>query len=53
MPRLAVAALAAVFALLTPTIAQDKKDKVFSGPQVGEKLPGFKVKGVFGDAAGK
>jgi hypothetical protein len=32
---------------------KDKKDPVFSGPQVGEKLPAFKVKGVFGDAAGK
>src|SRR5436190_22034662 len=53
MTRLAVAALAAVFALATPIVAQEKKDKVFSGPQVGEKLPGFKVKGVFGDAAGK
>jgi len=28
-------------------------DAVFSGPQVGEKLPSFKVKGVFGDLAGK
>ncbi len=29
------------------------QDPVFSGPQVGEKLGGFKVKGVFEDAAGK
>lgn len=28
-------------------------DPVFSGPQVGEKLPPFKVKGVFGDLDGK
>ena len=28
-------------------------DKVFSGPQVGEKLPPFKVRGVFDDDAGK
>ena len=28
-------------------------DSVFSGPQVGEKLPPFKAKGVFGDLAGK
>ncbi|HEY2783461.1 MAG TPA: hypothetical protein VGJ05_00675 [Fimbriiglobus sp.] len=36
-------------------VAQEKEGKapVYSGPQVGEKLPGFKVKGVFGDAAGK
>jgi hypothetical protein len=26
---------------------------VFSGPQVGEKLPSLKVKGVFGNSAGK
>jgi hypothetical protein len=29
------------------------EDKVFSGPQVGEKLKAFKVKGVFDDDAGK
>lgn len=29
------------------------QDPVFSGPQVGEKLGSFKVKGVFDDAAGK
>lgn len=55
MIRLLSAALVAVFAL--PAFAQDKekdkKDPVFSGPQVGEKLPSFKVKGVFGEAAGK
>lgn len=28
-------------------------DPVFSGPQVGEKLPPFKVRGVFDDDAGK
>lgn len=28
-------------------------DPVFSGPQVGEKLPPFKVRGVFDDEAGK
>lgn len=28
-------------------------DPVFSGPQVGEKLPTLKVRGVFDDAAGK
>lgn len=37
----------------SPAQDKDKKDKVFSGPQVGEKLPAFKVKGVLGDDAGK
>ena len=31
----------------------DQADAVFSGPQPGEKLPGFKMRGVFDDAAGK
>jgi hypothetical protein len=29
------------------------QDAVFSGPQMGEKLPAFKVRGVFDDDAGK
>jgi hypothetical protein len=29
------------------------EDPVFSGPQVGETLPSFKAKGVFGEMAGK
>ena len=29
------------------------EDAVFSGPQVGERLPPFKVRGFFGDDAGK
>jgi tetrahydromethanopterin S-methyltransferase subunit B len=29
------------------------EDPIFSGPQVGEKLPSFKVRGVYGDDAGK
>ena len=33
-----------------PTAAQDQ---LFSGPQVGEKLSSFKVRGVFDDEAGK
>jgi hypothetical protein len=53
MTRFSTAVLAASIAVAAPTAAQDKKDAVFSGPQVGEKLPAFKVKGVFGDAAGK
>ena len=28
-------------------------DPIFSGPQIGEKLPSFKVRGVFGDDASK
>ncbi len=42
--------------LLTNTVTAQEKpksDPVFSGPQVGEKLPNFKVKGFFGDLAGK
>ena len=42
----------AVLLLLFPGVAR-ADDDVFSGPQVGEKLPSFKVKGVFGDLAGK
>lgn len=55
MTRPKTAVLAAALALAAPALAQekDKKDPVLSGPQVGEKLPGLKVKGVFGDAAGK
>jgi len=41
-----------VLLLLFPGAAS-ADDAVFSGPQVGEKLPSFKVKGVFGDLAGK
>lgn len=40
-----------VFLLLPPFATA--QDKVFSGPQAGEKLPAFKVRGVFDDAAGK
>jgi hypothetical protein len=29
------------------------EDEIFSGPQPGEKLPGFTVKGVFGEHAGQ
>jgi hypothetical protein len=41
--------------VIVPTNAQekDKKDKVFSGPQAGEKMPSFKVKGYFEPDAGK
>ena len=55
MIRPTTVVFAALFALATPAFSQetDRKDPVFSGPQVGEKLPGFKVRGVFGDLAGK
>jgi hypothetical protein len=48
---LSVSTIALLIAL--PVSAQEKKDKVFSGPQVGEKMPAFKVKGVYDDNAGK
>lgn len=40
-------------ALLLFSSFGQSQDKLFSGPQVGEKLPPFKVKGVFDDVAGK
>jgi len=39
--------------LLVSQIAAFADDTVFSGPQVGEELPPFKVKGVFDDQVGK
>ena len=49
-----------LFAVLTaaviysaPLRADDANEEVFSGPQVGEKLAPLKVKGVYGDDAGK
>jgi hypothetical protein len=41
-----------VLLLLFPGVT-GADDAVFSGPQVGEKLPSLKVKGVFDDLAGK
>ncbi len=32
---------------------EETEEKVYSGPQVGEKLPGFTMKGAFGDSEGK
>lgn len=49
MVRLAVSAL--LCCLLSSVAAA--ADPVFSGPQVDEKLPAFKVRSVFDDAAGK
>lgn len=40
-------------AVLVASIAHAEDKKIFSGPQVGEKLPPLKVKGVFGKQAGK
>lgn len=45
--------LAASLLVALPVDAQEKKDKTFSGPQVGEKMPSFKVKGFFEPDAGK
>src|SRR5688500_12762209 len=49
--------LRTIFALLCvaiPAFAVAADDeKVFSGPQVGEKLTSFKVQGVYDDVAGK
>lgn len=49
MNRLAVSALLLCFVSSIVAAA----DPVFSGPQVDEKLPAFKVRGVFDDVAGK
>jgi hypothetical protein len=50
--RLLRAVLLASIALAGLTISV-VADEIYSGPQVGEKLPPFEVQGVFGDAAGK
>ncbi|MCP4171262.1 MAG: hypothetical protein GY758_10880 [Fuerstiella sp.] len=47
---LRIVLVALFFSGLTAVSGQEQ---VFSGPQVGEKLPPFKVKGVFGDLADK
>ncbi|HXG10019.1 MAG TPA: hypothetical protein VNK04_09535 [Gemmataceae bacterium] len=42
------------FVLLSLALPEGRaQEKLFSGPQVGEKLPPFKVRGFFGDDAGK
>lgn len=38
---------------LSLVTALPAEDQIFSGPQLGEKLPSFKVRGVFDDDAGK
>src|SRR5262245_52195608 len=50
MSRMFRLALTFVVATVGSTDAQEK---VFSGPQAGEKLKPFKVRGVFDDDAGK
>ncbi|HSG70761.1 MAG TPA: hypothetical protein VLA12_10125 [Planctomycetaceae bacterium] len=51
MSRLAPLWTALLLFVLTANAPAE--DPVFSGPQVGETLPSFKAKGVFGDSAGK
>ena len=46
-------ALSSVLVTAVPSAAQEKEEAVFSGPQVGEKLAGFKVRALLGDDAGK
>ena len=43
----------ALLLVLSFSITARADDPVFSGPQVGEKLPEFKLRGVFDDNAGK
>lgn len=43
----------ALFLILVGPMHSVADDPVFSGPQVGEKLPAFTVRGAFGDEAGK
>jgi hypothetical protein len=45
--------LLSLLVLLVSVHTTRADDPVFSGPQVGEKLPPFKAKGVFGDLADK
>ncbi len=45
--------LATLIALFTVALTRAGEEPVFSGPQPGEKLPGFSMKGVLGDDAGK
>ncbi len=48
-----LAVFAAICALMLGADSVRGEDKVFSGPQVGEKLSSFKALGVFDDQAGK
>lgn len=51
MYRIVLKAL--LIAWIIPVAAQGADEPIFSGPQVGEKLGSFKVKGVFDKEAGK
>src|SRR5262245_61356575 len=50
MSRSLLSVVAVIALAMAPALAEEK---VFSGPQVGEKLKPFKVRGVFDDDAGK
>jgi hypothetical protein len=52
MLRLALLLLSCL-AFLPPLSAEEPAEKVFSGPQPGERLTALKVRGLAGDAAGK
>ncbi|HKB40321.1 MAG TPA: hypothetical protein VKD72_28075 [Gemmataceae bacterium] len=51
--RRTLLALACATVLVGGSVRADDEEKVFSGPQVGEKLTGFKVVGVFDNREGK
>ena len=42
-----------LLACVLPVAVRGADEPIFSGPQVGEKLASFKVKGVYDDDAGK
>ena len=42
-----------LWACLLPVAVQGTDEPIFSGPQVGERLASFKVKGIYDDDAGK
>jgi hypothetical protein len=51
--RYTLAAVPSYLALLAVVLQASAQDTIFSGPQAGERLPDFQVKGVVGDTAGK
>lgn len=48
-----IRSMVAFLFLLSGSVPLTAADPVFSGPQVDEKVPAFKVRGVFDDSAGK
>jgi len=52
-PCIAIIVISFIAQLCSFAYSADDKDAPFSGPQVGEKISGFKVAGVFDDLAGK